>query len=517
MPRSSQTISVPAPIGGWNVRDPLPMMEAGFASILDNVFCLPSEIQVRKGYTRWATFTGIGETVFDYNTTAGGEILHVAVNNGGACSIYNISTTGAVGAAVVSGLTSARFKKAQITTSGGTFLYLVNGADAPVLYDGTTWRSITGVSSPYAITGVTTTYLKDVIVHKRRLWFVEKNSMNAWYLGTDSIAGAATKFDFGPIFKDGGYITKIDTWSIDAGTGLDDMMVVFTSNGEVAVYQGTDPATASTWSLQGVFYIGSPTGLGHTVKYGGDLLIINRDGIAQMSKSLMSSRVNTQLQITDKVQPQLASDSVSYNANYGWDILLFPPANMLLVNIPVSGSISYQYVMNTISGSWSRWTGLISMSWYTSGDSLYFGSNGYVGKAWNTQSDNGAEITADILPAYQNFGATSQLKRWSMARVILGSTAATAYGARMEVDFNLNPNAIPLTNTTSTIPATYGGAGSVYGSLIYVYGGSISILRRWNSISGMGYWGSPHIQVKTTYGDVRLYAIDLVMEAGGNI
>jgi hypothetical protein len=65
--------------------------------------------------------------------------------------------------------------------------------------------------------------------------------------------------------------------------------------------------------------------------------------------------------------------------------------------------------------------------------------------------------------------------------------------------------------------STYGGAGSVYGSLVYVYGGSISVLRRWNSISGIGYWGSPHIQVKTTYGDVRLYAIDLVMEAGGNI
>lgn len=82
MPRVSQVISVPAPIGGWNVRDPLPSMSPAYAPILDNVFCLPSEIQVRKGYTQFSTFTGTAETVFDYNTQAGGEELYAAVSTG---------------------------------------------------------------------------------------------------------------------------------------------------------------------------------------------------------------------------------------------------------------------------------------------------------------------------------------------------------------------------------------------------------------------------------------------------
>lgn len=506
-------VSIPAPIGGWNVRDPLPAMDPIFAPVLDNVFCLPSEVMIRKGYTKHATFTGTCGTIMDYDAADGTEYLWAAVNTGSDVVIYDIANSGPVGAPVVTGLSSSVFKHCHFATTGGSFSYYVNGADDALLYDGTTWYSVNSTSTPYAITGPTTTEFQDVIAFKRRLWFVEDNSMSAWYLPTDQIAGAAKEYDFAPIFSKGGHIVKIDTWSLDAGQGLDDYFVVFTTEGEVAVYTGTDPASASTWSLQGVFYIGTPTGPGMTCKYGGDLLIINKDGIAQMSKSLMSSRVNTQLQMTDKIQPQLAQDTGAYANNTGWDILLFPPQNMLLVNIPVSETMSYQYVMNTISGAWSRWTGINAKSWYYANDDLYFGANGYVGRAWTTQADDGTDITADILPAYQNFGGQSQLKRWTMGRIILGATGTVSYGGRMEIDFNLNPDAVSLPFTIATTAGFYGTA--IYGTS--TYGGDITIRRQWKNVTGMGYWGSFHIQLRTKDSDVRLYAMDVMGEAGGNI
>ena len=513
MARTSQIISVTAPIGGWNVRDPLPMMEPQYGPVMDNVFCLPSELMIRKGYTQWATFTGICKTLLEYNPLNGVQKIYAAVDNSGSVSIYDITAGGAVGAAKVSGLTGAKFKQASFATSGGNFSYYVNGADSAVLFDGTTWYSVTTTSATYAITGPSNTVFKDVISHKRRLWFVPNSSMACWYLPTDQIAGAAVKYDFAPIFTRGGYITKISTWSLDAGTGLDDYFVVFTSEGEVAVYRGTDPASASTWSLTGVFYIGSPTSNGFTCKFGGDLLIINKDGIAQMSKSLMSSRVNTWLQLTDKIQPQLAQDTTTYADSNDWDLLLYPPQNMLLVNIPVSSTSSYQYVMNTISGSWSRWTGLNARCWYFSNDLLYFGSNGYVGLAWNTQSDNGAEIVADVLPAYQNYGSASQLKFWSLARILVGASSNFSYGTRMELDFNISIKDF-TTPTVLQLPT------AIYGTSTYdasVYGGQIQVKKVWANVSGMGYWGSLHIKMKTQYADVRLYSYDLTIAAGGNI
>lgn len=513
MAKTSQIITVPAPIGGWNVRDPLPMMEPQYGPVMDNVFCLPSELMVRKGYSQWATFTGICKTLLEYNPLNGVQKMYAAVDNAGSVSIYDVSSTGAVGAAKVSGLTGAKFKQASFATSGGNFAYYVNGADNAILFDGTTWYSVTSVSATYAITGPSDTHFSDVISHKRRLWFVPKSSMSCWYLPTDQIAGAAVKYDFAPIFVRGGYITKINTWSLDAGIGLDDYFVIFTSEGEVAVYTGTDPASASTWSLQGVFYIGSPTGTGHTCKFGGDLLIINKDGIAQMSKSLMSSRVNTWLQLTDKIQPQLAQDTTTYADNPDWDLLLYPPQNMLMVNIPISSSQSYQYVMNTISGAWARWTGLPAKCWYFSNDLLYFGADGFVGLAWDTQADDGLEIVADVVPAYQNYGASSQLKFWSLARILVGASSNFSYGTRMELDFNLSIKDFSTPSVVQLPTAIYGTA--LYGSS--VYGGQIQVKKVWANVSGMGYWGSLHIKMKTKYADVRLYSYDLTIASGGNI
>lgn len=508
-------VSIPAPIGGWNVRDPLPSMEPIYAPILDNCFCLPSEIQIRRGWEEWATFDGTCKTIVDYDAASGEELLIACVeDDAGVCSLYDVYTSGHKTVPLVTGLTSALFKHCHFATSGGFFSYYVNNADSAILYDGTTWHTVTTTSTPYAITNVPSTEFMDVVSHKRRLWFTLDNSLKAYYLPTDQIAGAAQPFDFAPIFSKGGHIVKIDTWSLDAGQGLDDYFVVFTTEGEVAVYTGTDPASASTWQLSGVFYIGTPTGtVGHTCKYGGDLLIINKDGLAQMSKSLMSSRVNTWLQLTDKIQPQLALDTSTYQFNEGWDLLLFPPANMLMVNVPLSDGTAYQYVMNTISGGWARWTDINANCWYYANEDLWFGSDGYVGKAWFGQNDNGQPITANILPAYQNFGIESQLKRWSLGRVILGTTGPAAYNAKIELDFDLAPKDVTLPIVVENPVAIYGTA--LYGSS--VYGGNIDIKRKWQNLGGLGYWGSLHVQIKTTYSDIRFYSYDMMIEAGGNL
>ena len=516
--KTSQIVTTPMPIGGWNVRDPLPQMKPTDAVILDNIFCLPSELQIRKGYVNWATgITGNVETIFDYDKPSGAEQLFGAANNAGACSIYDVTAQGVVGAAVVTGLTNAQIKHSHFTNSGGTFMHCVNGADYLRIYNGTTWYTVTGVSAPYAITGIATTSFIDVITHKRRMWFVEKASLSCWYLATDAIAGAATKFDFGPIFRSGGKIVKIDTWTLDAGYGIDDMFAIFTSAGEVAVYRGTDPASAADWALVGVFSIGAPitqtgTPIAKTCKYGGDLLILNKDGIAQMSKSLMSSRVSTHLQMTDKIQPQLANDTSTYVSNQGWDVLIYPPANMLIVNIPISATEFVQYVMNTISGAWSRWTGLNGQCWYFSSESLYFGTSGKTCKAWESHSDNGAIISSTILPAFQNMGGEGRLKQWKMARIIYTHDAQVSIGQQMLVDFDRNAQVITSPSAPITGLFTWGislwGDGSVWG-------GVYSVKRDWKSISGMGYWGALQVKVDTMDGDVRLFSIDYAVEAGG--
>ena len=508
--QNAKTVTVTAPVGGWNARDPLAEMKPTDAVILDNWFCTPTELRTRKGYSNWATgLAGSVTSLIDYDAANGTELLFAATDQG---KIYDVTAQGVVGAPVVTGLSSARWQHAQFATSGGSFLLAVNGVDSMRIYDGTTWYAVTGVSTPYAITGIATTSLINVHTHKRRNWFVQKQSLKCWYLATDAIAGTAVVFDFGPIFEQGGSITRIDTWSLDAGYGMDDYFVVITSSGQIAIYKGTDPSDANNWSLVGVYLVGSPVGMRCTCKYGGDVMLLNKDGMIPLSKSLMSSRVNTHLMITDKIQNQIASDTTDYKDNANWDLLLYPPQNMLLVNIPISDTESYQYVMNTISGAWSRWTNIPAYCWYFANENLYFGTAGKVCKAWDTQADNGEVIITDLLPAFSTFGYGNRTKRWTMASISMGSDGDFGVSSILNVDFDFV--------TASDAPNTTVNVGSANWDVdlwdVGIWGTSAIVpYFKWQMASGLGYYGSYRLKTTSAITDIRYYSTTYVFEPGG--
>ena len=83
------------------------------------------------------------------------------------------------------------------------------------------------------------------------------------------------------IFKKGGYLIAMGDWAIDSTSGIYNGFCFITSEGEVAMYDGTDP---SAWSLKGVYSISRPLGPRCTMKAGGDLMVATEDGIVPMSK-----------------------------------------------------------------------------------------------------------------------------------------------------------------------------------------------------------------------------------------
>jgi hypothetical protein len=189
----------PAAVGGLNRRDGLADMSDIDALILDNVIPRPNWVELRNGYTSFAT--GMPESVRSLMEWAGPSTRKLfAVSDD---SFYDISTGGAVGAPDVTGLNSSDWQWINFSTSGGNFLFAVSGSDDPQNYNGTAWAT-----TP-AITGVTAADLIYVAQWKSRLWFVEKNSKRAWYLPVNSIGGAATQLDLGPQFKMGGYLVGI--------------------------------------------------------------------------------------------------------------------------------------------------------------------------------------------------------------------------------------------------------------------------------------------------------------------
>lgn len=506
MRKVSREYTLPAPTGGWNARDNLGEMKENQAVFMINTFPNATEVSARKGYTQWATgFTSQVETILTYEAGASSELF--AVSGG---DIYDITATGPITTAVHTGLNNSRLEFVNFSNTSGIYLYMVNGANAPLTYNGTTWANPT-LTFP---SGVSSDEMSSINMHKNRVWFTRSGTLEAYYLDPLAISGTASLFDLSSVAQLGGELVASATWSIDAGTGLDDLMVFFTSEGEVIVYRGTDPTTAADWLLVGVFRIGAPVGGARCwIKYAGDVLVTTTDGVEPLSGALQSSRTNPRVAISDIIQPAINTAVTSYAGNFGWQLLDFPKGNMLILNVPVSeGGLQEQYVMNSVTKAWCKFTGWNANCFSLFNDMPYFGSSTYVGLAWTNNSDNGENITADTLQSFQPYGNASVLKRFTMARPIIRSNGNPSILANVNLDYDIRAVNTSLLFSPST-RAKWGTAKWNQSK----WGGSQNIIKNWQGLNGIGFTAGIRMQIVYNGITCNWISTTIVTETGGVI
>jgi len=364
----------------------------------------------------------------------------------------------------------------------------------------------------YFITGEDSSNFETVNLFKERLYFVIKDSLDFCYLPVDSINGAVTKFPLGGIFKNGGYLQAMGTWTIDAGYGVDDLAAFVTSNGEVAIYKGSDPSDPNDWALIGIWLIGQTFNRKCMFKFGGDLLVLTEGGLVPLSAGLQSTRLDPRVNITDKIFFAISQATSLYSSFYGWQINYFAKQNMLILNVPVIGG-SEQYVMHNITKSWARFTNINANCWELSGDDMYFGGDGFVGKFYDTNADAGTNISAFVQQAYSYFDSRGQQKRFTMVRPILQtdngvptvlcgiSTDFETVNLTGQISFNPNILSIGLWDVAEWDDANWGGG--------------LITSKVWQSVTGIGYAGSISLNVVSQAIELHWASTDYVMEKGG--
>lgn len=475
------------------------------AAQLTNWWPATTSVYMRYGYSQHATgLDGACETIMPYNGLSADELF--AVTDAG--KTYEVTNSGAVGAPLVTGLSNGRFQYTQITTAGGSFLMAVNGANKLQYYDGTTWTADGGT---YTITGVDTADCININLFKNRIWMIEQNTMNAWYLPTSAIQGAAVAFPLGGVANLGGSLIAMATWTIDAGYGVDDLAVFITNQGEIIVYRGTDPSSAATFALVGVWQVGRPVGIRCWIKYGADLLVITQDGVMPMSAGLQSTRLDPRVSLTDKIQFAVSQAVSLYSANFGWQLLYFPKENQLYLNVPVqAGMNQQQFVMNTITRNWCNFEGWEANCWAIFNDDPYFGGDGVVNLAWDGFDDNNVDIEATAIQAFSNFGNPTMQKRFTMMRPVFFTNGSPAILGEINVDFDLSDTTSPL----SVTPIAY----AVWDSGVWdtaVWGSDVILQQNWQSVTGIGYYAAPFIKVAAQGITVQWVNTTIVYENGG--
>lgn len=503
--------TVPAPVGGWNTRDPLSALKEHEAIVLDNLFPREGQVELRGGSATFATgITGDVRSLFQYTPPGGPPKLFAASNSGvyeitggGAATLRKILTNGYINGTTL------------INSAGDAYYWFANGTDDPVVYNGATWTSLNSGSTP-AITGVTSSSLVYPWLHKHRIFCIERGSMNVWYLPVDSIGGAASYFPLGNLFRRGGSLNSGVSWTLDSGSGPDDLFVVITTEGEIAVYKGINPSSASSWEIVGVWYVGKPLSRRCFFKIGGEVGVLVENGVFFLSKLLQTGEANFAGALSNKIQTAFSSvASLLGETTQGWEGVVYPAYDALLVNLP---SQSTQYVMNTVTGAWCRFTGWAATCFHAWDGALYFGTAaGTVLVAWDgTQTaDEGSDIVGEVITSWNYFGSKGVLKHLTLFRPLL------SYNGQVELRWGIGADFADDILYTSIYPRAPTVDASRWDIAVWDTDlWTLSLVRyiAWrNAANAPGYAHALHLQIATNDSSLAWSGTDFHYHIGGLI
>ena len=204
-------------------------------------------------------------------------------------------------------------------------------------------------------------------------------------------------------------------------------------------------------------------------------------------RALLSATVDRTVALTDKIQNTISAAVFSYQNNFGWQMKLYPEQNQLWLNVPttVTPPTADQYVMNTITSSWTKFTNMDAACWEVVGPDIYFGGATAVYHAWTGQFDGTGQIQMDCLQAYSNFRTGALQKYFTMVRPSIVADGVPSLLFGLNLDF-LNQ---PATGALSFTPPS---SGMVWGAMVWgppstsmTWGGGLNQISRWQTVGGI--------------------------------
>ena len=499
---------------------------------------MPAEygMLLRSGYREWAIIPDLGEADGVFTLVAFTGVLPglqddrlFAMTNEAIWDVSVIDTPinklslGVTSIGAGHGVTAH-----YIDLAGADFLYYADAINGLFVYTASTdtWAIATGITGPNLGAVV------HVMVHKTHLWLVEEGTSDAWYLPTDAALGVAEVFHFGSKFPHGGRVYAMYNWSIDGGQGIDDLLVVVSSSGDVVVFEGESPASAATWSIRGTYYIGDiPQGRRIGSEYSGDLYLLSSFGLISMSDLVrgVDTLNPAESSLSFRVARPLRQQIAQKRTLYGWEPIFIPPIGAMLILIPQDTGQTEQYLQYSLTlatEGWGFWRDVPMRAADDWQGLLYFGSADNRVFVMDVTRDevlltpppdpelNGRPVEFSLLSSYQNLRAPGLHKRVQMVRADFYGPTIPAYEQQVLYDYNFDEPPAP-TGNPEVLGSTWDGslweiavwsrqAGSGFGEF------------QLKGVSGIGR--TVAVALRGSSGDdLRLLSWDIMWQTGGPI
>ena len=402
---------IQAPLKGLSLVSKLVQGDPLTAPILDNWIVEEDRITCRAG-SKLMRAISPGRPVVCLVPFYGDNSKLAAATDG---KLYDILT----GTLIKDGFSSDDWHWTAFSNLSSTdFTVMVNGKSGVWSWDGAAMVS-EAVTAPSGASHIVPAQFQIVVSHMNRLWFADSSNLAVYYLPLQQKSGEVKELPLNAIFKRGGSVRAIYTWTVDGGMGLDDQLVIFSTNGEAAIYGGTDPDTDMT--LTGVYRFDSPMSKHAVVQYGGELYVLISTGLVPMSTLMRAESENLGKQ-DRSVYSMFASTTRTMRDRSGWGVILNPSSGRIICNLPLGAQNTYRQMVRFMPAPvWASWSNLPARCWGWIDNRMFFGSD--TGRIYELNpaflSDDGNQpIKVDVQSAWSSF-RTPAIKHFKMIKPYL--------------------------------------------------------------------------------------------------
>lgn len=359
------------------------------------------------------------------------------------------------------------------------------------------------------LTGIASSSLSYVWAYKQRVYFIEKDSLNAWYLAVDVVGAAATKLPLGGVFALGGSLQWGHVWSLNSGGdgGLSEQNVFVTTEGEVAAYQGLSPDDTASWSKVGVYRIGKPMGKKAFIRAGGDLVIATTVGFVSLSSAVQRDLAALGAAAVSYPIEDLWARAALERGTTGWNCKVWPDGQAVYVAPPTPVNLQPTLlVANANTGAWCEFTGWNVKSIITFRGVMFYGTTGgHIIQANATGADQGAPYTADYLHLFDDLKSPGSRKIGKMARVIKRGSFDAPERVSAQFDYN---ETLPSSPDAPSIPADSAWDVGLWDAAVWDAERGSVVTQRWHSVGGSGHVVAIGVQI--TSGSVAPLDIEII-------
>ena len=384
--------------------------------------------------------------------------------------------------------------------------------------DGQSW--VTGPPGSAVENGENLVY---VCKYRNRYFFIEINSMNAWYLPLNAVGGALLMVPLAGATTKGGHLLFCASWSIDAGDGIDDKLVFATDLGELIIFTGSDPSVAANWRQEGRYELSPPLGMNSHLSIGGDLLIATVDGILPTSGAITKSRGELELAAVTRPIKSMWRTEVLEKREHPWTMKKWDEYGAVFVTWPYGKSgKELCAVVNNATGAWARFTGWDATCFIKLRGDMFFGTqDGLVMQADRTGYDDGLPYVCTLVGGWEMFQSPAQTITWRQARAAFAARQGEPFQPQLSAATDYIINLPPPPS-----PGVDPGVLDLWDEGLWdtaVWDGGVApvpVIRNtgWVSIGQTGFSHAPIIQVTVAQQAkpvVDLISITATFERGG--